>query len=292
MDTPSTGVHTLRSSATGNPGEVDAEGARACALLGELLERFGHEYAALKTRRGALDFDDLELGACTLLEEHESVRRAWAERFELMMVDEFQDTNPRQLAILGALERGNLFTVGDELQSIYGFRHADVSLFRARRDELAEHGGSLSLTRNFRGRKPLLDVVNVVFGERFGDRYTPLEAGRADRATPAGDRPHRSHASADDAGSREDARAEEEQEPIVELLLTHKRVGRRTRIWPRASPASSRRPRAGVRPKRGCWPGASRSSCRAGPRRRETWRCCCARSATWSCTSGHFRTAA
>ena len=68
------------------------------------------------------------------------MRKAWAERFELMMVDEFQDTNPRQLAILGALERENLFTVGDELQSIYGFRHADVSLFRARRDKLAEHG--------------------------------------------------------------------------------------------------------------------------------------------------------
>jgi len=202
--------------------EVDAEGARACALLGELLELFGREYAALKTRRGAVDFDDLELGACALLEEHESVRKEWAERFELMMVDEFQDTNPRQLAILGALQRGNLFTVGDELQSIYGFRHADVSLFRARRDELAEHGGSLSLRCNFRSHKPLLDVVNVVFGERFGDRYTPLEAGRADQTTPAGDYPQLSHASAGGAGSGDDARGGE-QEPLVELLLTHKR---------------------------------------------------------------------
>ena len=68
--------------------------------------------------------------------------------------------------------------MGDELQSIYGFRHADVSLFRARRDELAERGGSLSLTRNFRGRKPLLDAVNAVFAQRFGDGYAPLEAGR------------------------------------------------------------------------------------------------------------------
>ena len=176
--------------------EVDAEGARACALLGELLELFGREYELLKSGRGAVDFDDLELGAGALLEEHENVRGAWAERFELMMVDEFQDTNHRQLAILEALERGNLFTVGDELQAIYGFRHADVALFRARRDELDECGASLSLTRNFRGRRPLLDVVNTVFGERFGDGYTPLEAGRVEEATPG--------------------------EPIVELLLTHK----------------------------------------------------------------------
>jgi ATP-dependent helicase/nuclease subunit A len=178
------------------PGEADAQGTRACALLRELLEGFGREYAALKSARCAVDFDDLELDACTLLEEHETVRRSWAERFELLMVDEFQDTNPRQLAILRALERGNLFTVGDALQSIYGFRHADVSLFRARRKELAEHGGSLSLTRNFRSRKPLLDVVNEVFADRFGDGFTSLRAGRVEETALA--------------------------EPLVELLLTDK----------------------------------------------------------------------
>ena len=76
------------------PDAVDAAGAAACALLGELLEGFGRSYEALKRGRGAVDFDDLELCARELLEEHEGVRAAWSERFELLMVDEFQDTNP------------------------------------------------------------------------------------------------------------------------------------------------------------------------------------------------------
>ena len=183
---------------TETQGDLDAEGVRYCELLGELLGRFGREYEAVKWARGAVDFDDLELMARGLLDEHEGVRKSWAERFELLMVDEFQDTNPRQLAILDALERENLFTVGDELQSIYGFRHADVNLFRNRREKLAERGASLSLTRNFRGRKPLLDAVNIIFGETFGAGYVPLEVGRTGKGPPEG-------------------------EPIVELLLTHKR---------------------------------------------------------------------
>jgi ATP-dependent helicase/nuclease subunit A len=158
------------------PRSDDAEAARACALLDRLLRGFASAYDGLKHARAAVDFDDLELLAGELLAQRELVRAAWSDRFELLMVDEFQDTNPRQLAILEALDRGNLFTVGDELQSIYGFRHADVSLFRRRRAQLEELGGSVRLTHNFRSREALLDVVNAVFAERFGD-YTPLLAG-------------------------------------------------------------------------------------------------------------------
>ncbi len=178
----------------GDASEEQLEAAGVCALLGELLERFGLAYERLKQARSAVDFDDLELLAQRLLLEREAVRAAWAERFELLMVDEFQDTNPRQLAILRALDRENLFTVGDELQSIYGFRHADVSLFRERRDQLQERGGSLPLTYNFRSRAELLDVVNAVFTERFPNMPT-LMAGRADAS-------------------------EHEVQPAVELLLT------------------------------------------------------------------------
>ncbi len=164
--------------------QTDAAALATCALLDELLQAYGSAYEQLKRGRAAVDFDDLELLARALLSEHDGVRGAWSDRFDLVMVDEFQDTNARQLGILEALQRDNLFTVGDELQSIYGFRHADVSLFRARRAELHELGGSLQLTRNFRSHGQLLDVVNATFGERF-ETYAPLVAGRAD-AAPAG----------------------------------------------------------------------------------------------------------
>ena len=184
----------------------DLDGAAALALLDRLLERFSAAYEALKVERGALDFDDLELRAGELLEERAGVRVAWSERFQLLMVDEFQDTNPRQIAILRALDTGNLFTVGDELQSIYGFRHADVELFRSRRAALAPGGGSLTLRGNFRSRGPLLAVVNALFAARMPGRYTSLVAAREDpRETgspPAGER------------------APGWEDPPVELLLT------------------------------------------------------------------------
>jgi ATP-dependent helicase/nuclease subunit A len=157
---------------------VDTAGARAIVLWDELLGRFGERYDAAKRARDGVDFDDLELLAGELLAREQRIRRAWAERFELLMVDELQDVNPRQLQLVSALERENLFTVGDEWQSIYGFRHADVGLFRERDARLRPLGQSLRLAHNFRGRPQLLGAVNAVFARRFGETYIPLRAGR------------------------------------------------------------------------------------------------------------------
>jgi ATP-dependent helicase/nuclease subunit A len=192
------GAYTqLRSEGQAEPrlpvldGEDGA--VRAGSLIGELLVGFGGCYGRRKHLRAALDFDDLELSARSLLQGHAEVREAWAARFELLMVDEFQDSNPRQLQVLAALDRDNLFTVGDELQSIYGFRHADVGIFRERHAQLDEHGASLALTRNFRSRPALLTAVERIFAERIGERFAPLAPARPSEAR---------------------------EEPIVELLLT------------------------------------------------------------------------
>ena len=136
------------------PTSSRTDATRACLLLDELLERFALAYEQLKRGRGGGRLRRSRAArAASCCASATACATAWSERFELLMVDEFQDTNPRQLAILEALDRGNLFTVGDELQSIYGFRHADVSLFRERRAELEERGASIALTRNFRSRR-------------------------------------------------------------------------------------------------------------------------------------------
>ncbi len=145
-------------------------------LLQELLDLFAAEYAAGKERESALDFEDLQLLARDLLAGDATVRETEQLRFRAIMVDEFQDTNALQCELIDLLTGGpekEVFYVGDEFQSIYGFRHADVGVFRERRAAAAQH---LSLTENYRSRPEVLAAVNYVFGEEFGDGYQPLAA--------------------------------------------------------------------------------------------------------------------
>ncbi len=92
-------------------------------------------YTALKRRRGVLDFSDLEHLTARLLVGEDGtptdLARRWGERYEEVMVDEYQDTNAVQNALFTALTDGgrNLFMVGDVKQSIYRFRLADPTIF-------------------------------------------------------------------------------------------------------------------------------------------------------------------
>jgi ATP-dependent exoDNAse (exonuclease V) beta subunit len=146
-------------------------------LLQELLDLFAAEYAGAKQRESALDFEDLQLLARDLLRDDERVREQEQLRFRALMVDEFQDTNRLQCELVDLLSGGPLerdvFFVGDEFQSIYGFRHADVEVFRERRAAAAQR---LPLARNYRSRPEVLAAVNHLFHEEFGDGYQPLAA--------------------------------------------------------------------------------------------------------------------
>ena len=188
---------------------ADHHARPALILLDELLRRYAAEYAAGKADRAAVDFEDLELGVRDLLAD-DAERRRWSERFTLLMVDEFQDTNRLQLDLLEALERGNLFAVGDEFQSIYRFRHADVEIFRERRAKL-DAARVRGLRANFRSAPELLDVLDAAFAPVFGDAFQPLVAGRPREAAPA---------AADDGELRLFDPDPPADAPPVELLVT------------------------------------------------------------------------
>jgi ATP-dependent helicase/nuclease subunit A len=152
---------------------LNAVAARDRALLERLLQSFEGSYQAAKDRESALDFEDLQLRARNLLRDDSSIREREQLRFRQVCVDEFQDTNRLQCELIDLITRGELFFVGDEFQSIYRFRHADVEVFKERREQVGE---VLPLTQNWRSRPEVLAVVNELFGATFGDEFQKLVA--------------------------------------------------------------------------------------------------------------------
>ncbi len=125
-------------------------------------------YEARKKERGVLDFLDLLVKARDALRDSEAVRRYFQERFRVVIIDEFQDTDPLQVEVAELLTGGHagaLVVVGDAKQSIYRFRRADVALFRRIAAEAAARPGHavLHLTQNFRSRAAILRFVNRAF---------------------------------------------------------------------------------------------------------------------------------
>lgn len=157
------------------------------ALTG-LTERLAAAYERRKARRGALDFDDLQRHCHRLLARNEGVRRDCRERYRVLMVDEFQDTNRIQKELVDYLcEEKRLFVVGDPKQSIYLFRGADVEVFLATSREIEERGGQrLYFQESFRSRPGLITFVNRFFARvmRGGDHPFELTYGPGDELAP------------------------------------------------------------------------------------------------------------
>lgn len=140
--------------------------------------------------RHALDFDDLEYGAMSLLQQ-DAIRAVWQNEVLALLVDEFQDTNPRQRRIVDALAGtgSRLFVVGDERQSIYRFRRADVTVFREVQSRARTQGDLvLDLDITYRAHAPLLDTTGNLLagvmgmedrpGQPFYVPFRPLNAHR------------------------------------------------------------------------------------------------------------------
>jgi len=180
----------LRETIKGARAEVafDPAAARPAAETGLRLlavaRDVAHVYQARKQQVPALDFNDLLIHAKRLLTTPESkgLRSRLASQIRLLLVDEFQDTDPVQVELVEALcdqaiTGGKLFFVGDYKQSIYRFRGADPGVFRKLRDRIPPEG-HLPLTLNFRSQPAVLHFVNALFCDAMDSEYEPLVASR------------------------------------------------------------------------------------------------------------------
>ena len=146
--------------------------------LFRLTLRFGEELGKAKLERHLLDFGDLEHYALALLYQGDGegghtlspVAREVAERYQEVLVDEYQDTNAAQEMIFAAVSRRgeNLFMVGDVKQSIYRFRQARPEIFLGKKEAYAPYDGEhfpakIALNANFRTRRETTGLINDFF---------------------------------------------------------------------------------------------------------------------------------
>lgn len=153
----------------------------AARELIEWLKGGVEAYQREKQRRGLLDFDDLLIYARNMLRDHASAREELKQRYDYLLVDEFQDTDSRQAELVCflaerqglaaedwrgvVLDAGKLFIVGDPKQSIYRFRRADLDLYGEVKRKVSAQGRDLQIWMNFRCDPAIIAEVNAIFAD-------------------------------------------------------------------------------------------------------------------------------
>lgn len=191
---------------------LDAVGAAVTETLAARVQDWVLTEAVRRRSEGSLDFHDLLVLARDLLRDNSSVCARLHQTWPVLMVDEFQDTDPLQVEIVHLLaatpvdeahtgrgskdwaamlvEEGRLFFVGDAKQSIFRFRRADIDTFRA--VGARYRSGQRALTVNFRSVPGVIDAANAVFQPLIGDDpgsgidYSPLQTFRVAALPKAG----------------------------------------------------------------------------------------------------------
>jgi DNA helicase-2/ATP-dependent DNA helicase PcrA len=150
---------------------IDAESYQETAG-GPFEEMVGQAYRLYERRMldsNAMDFDDLLMRTVNVLELFDDVRRRYRERFRWVLVDEYQDTNHAQYRLLQLLcgKDGNLTVVGDEDQSIYGFRQAEIRNI-LEFDKDFPDAGVVKLEQNYRSNETILEAANGLISHNRG----------------------------------------------------------------------------------------------------------------------------
>ena len=163
-------------------GDADEQLKSILPALTEAYQEVNAYLSHLKLRKKVLTFGDLEIYALQALEQI-TVQKYYQQRWQVFLIDEFQDTNPTQAELLSLLTtKTELTIVGDIKQSIYGFRRADIRVFEQFRQRiLANNGKEITLSISFRTHKALIDRLNQVFAPLLLENHQDLNAFRQEQ---------------------------------------------------------------------------------------------------------------
>jgi DNA helicase II / ATP-dependent DNA helicase PcrA len=149
--------------------------AHADSALSEIVARAYAAYQTELARHNSYDFDDLIGELLTLLRDNDSVRQHYQQRWQYVSIDEYQDTNPPQEAIIRQLlaPEPNLCVVGDDYQAIYSWRGAEVSHI-LRFEQNYPGCATIYLTQNYRSTPAILSAANAVIAENAEQKHKQL----------------------------------------------------------------------------------------------------------------------
>ena len=238
------GIISLWKNELFDPAEA---AARAPNIFDRKHAEVYAEYQARLHKAGAMDFDDLLLNIVALFRDHPDVLEHYRERFQHILVDEYQDTNQAQNEIVLLLAGGhhNVTVVGDTDQSVYRFRGADFRNI-LQFEEAFPDVTTVVLDQNYRSTQTILDAANAVIANNAGRKpknlWTDAGIGRPHRALPRrgrgrrGDvgRPHgRASSTSDDATNwremavlyRTNAQSRVIEEALMRFGVPYKVVG-------------------------------------------------------------------
>jgi len=160
-------------------GDADEQLKLMLPALSSAYQEVTAYLSRLKLQRKVLTFNDLELYALKAL-THAPVQDYYHQRWQVFLIDEFQDTNPTQAELLHTLtSKAELTIVGDIKQSIYGFRRADIRVFQQFRDRILQNNGKeVILSTSFRTHEILIDKFNQIFAPLLAANHQDLNAFR------------------------------------------------------------------------------------------------------------------
>lgn len=147
------------------PDHMASDGIKNFKAFEEIALRFWNRYEDICREKNAIDFDDILLLSCSLLEKREDIAKKLSDEWKYIMLDEYQDTNIVQMRIMDSIAKHhkNICVVGDDQQSIYAFRGSNIGVIRGFKKRYPE-AKVVSLTYNYRSTSEILLVSNRVAG--------------------------------------------------------------------------------------------------------------------------------